>query len=172
MNNKNLFALLLVFLIILQFKFVYSPGKNRLKSLNSLIENKEKEFETLKKLCAEYSEREDRNIEDAVKTARADFSLFSYAGGLLAGHKLEKSVAGIQPLPVSIKDGFSVERLKLSLQRVTLKQLYDFLYEIEGSQNAVYITDFRMRKDKDNPFFLSAEMELAAVKTANQDPSS
>lgn len=165
MNNKKLFALLLVFLIIIQFKFVYSPAKNRLGSLNKLIGSRESELETLQKLCMEYREQENREREDAGKIAKADFSLFSYTGKLLAKHNLEKNVAGIQPLPLSEKEGFRIERLKLSLKSVTLKQLYDFLYEIESSQNAVFIPDFRMRKDKENPFFLSTEIELIAVKT-------
>jgi len=165
MNNKRLFTFLLVFVIIIQLRFVYSPARNRLGSLDRLLGVKKSELSELQKLSAEYADQENRQKEDAGKITKGGFSLFSYAGGLLAKHNLEKNVAGIQPLPVSEKEGFRIERLKVSLKNIQLKQLYNFLYDVENSGNAIRIPDFRMRRDKENPYLLDTEIELVVLKT-------
>ncbi len=164
MDNKKFFTVLLLILIIIQIKFVYIPGKNRLISLNQVISDKKSDFETLQKLCLEYAKKTTRERENTVKTAKKGFSLFSYTGTLLTEQTLEKNVAGIQPMPSSEKGGFEIERLRLSLEDITLKQLYDFLYRIEKPGSYIYIPDFRMLKDKEKPFFVDTEMELIAVR--------
>lgn len=165
MDNKRLFMFLLIFLVIIQYKFVYLQGRGRVVSLNKVIEEKRSDLESLQKLCAEYKEKQKNEEENAVKVSGEDFSLFSYVGGLLTKRKLEKNITGIQPLPLSEKGSFKMERLSLSIKDVTLKQLYDFLYEIENSKNAVYTSYFVMRKNKEQPFFLNVEMELVALKS-------
>jgi hypothetical protein len=164
MTNKNFFALMLIFLLIIQYRFLYLPGKNRIDYLNSSIVKKESEFETLQKLCTEYKEQESTEDKNTVKIAREGFSLFSYTGALITNQNLEKNIDGIQPLPVSIKEGFSIERVKLTLKDITLKQMYDFLYKIETSGDTIYIPEFRMHRNKEKNFLLSTEMELTTVK--------
>jgi hypothetical protein len=171
MTNKNFFALMLIFLLIIQYRFLYLPGKNRIDYLNSSIAKKESELETLQKLCIEYKAQERTEDKNTVKIAREGFSLFSYTGGLITNHNLEKNIEGIQPLSVSKKEGFSIERVKLTLKDITLKQLYDFLYEIETSRDTIYIPEFRMHRNKEKNFLLGTEMELIAVKRIDQSSS-
>jgi len=169
--NKRFFAFLLVFVVIIQLRFVYFPARNKLNSLDKLLDTKESEFAELQKLCIEYKEQQKREKEETSQIAKEKFSLFSYVGNLLTKHGIERNVSGIQPLPISEKEGFRIERVKLSLRDVQLKQLYNLLYEIEVSKNAIRIQDFRMRKEKENSYLLDAEIELVVVKTTNQNPS-
>ncbi|MBN1445991.1 MAG: hypothetical protein JW957_07795 [Candidatus Omnitrophica bacterium] len=169
MNKRKLFLLVVLLAVFAELRLVYFPQKKKIISLNKLISAKEKDRDELSALCVEYASKKNGDSEPSLKIAEKNFSLFSYAGKLIEKQNLERSIAGIQPLAPAEKEGYITERTRLSLKGTTLKQLYDFLYEIEVKENAVYISDFRMRRDKEKPAFLTAEIELAAVKTSSSD---
>ena len=169
MNKRKLFLLIVLLAVFAQLRLVYFPQKKKISSLNRQISAKEKDRDELSALCMEYASKKNGGGESSLKIAENNFSLFSYAGKLIEKQNLERSIAGIQPLSPAEKEGYITERTRLSVKGITLKQLYDFLYEIEVKENAVYISDFRMRRDKENPAFLTAEIELAAIKTSSPD---
>ncbi len=169
MNNRKLLSLLVLLAVFAEFRLVYFPQKKKINSLNRQIAAKEKDRNELSALCIEYASKENGGSEPSLKIAENNFSLFSYAGKLIEKQNLERSITGIQPLAPAEKEGYITERTRLSMKGITLKQLYDFLYEIEVKENAVYVSDFRMRRDKENPSFLTAEIELAAIKTSSPD---
>jgi hypothetical protein len=169
MNKRKLLLLIILLAVFAQLRLVYFPNKSKINSLNKLISAKEKDRDELSALCMQYASKKNGGSESSLKIAENNFSLFSYAGKIIEKQNLERSISGIQPLSPAEKEGYITERTRLSIKGITLKQLYDFLYEIEVKENAVYVSDFRMRRDKENPAFLTAEIELAAVKTSSPD---
>lgn len=165
MNDKKLFLLIVVFVLVFEYKFIYSPGRKRLDAVNQIIEQKESDMQLLEKLCFEYELKRQREQETIVKTAAPDFSLFSYLGNLIEQKNLENNITGIKPMPHTFKESFQMEKIRLNFENITLQQIYDFLHSMENSKNAVYIPEFRMRRNREKPFFLSVEMELLSMKS-------
>ncbi|MCM8820449.1 MAG: hypothetical protein NC932_00655 [Candidatus Omnitrophica bacterium] len=161
MDRKKIIAVI-VFLTLIEFRFVYIPVKKRITSLDKLIVAKKEDRETLLKLCEEYREKGMRG--ESLKVTRKEFSLLSYAGNLIEKGKLERNITGLQPIRTEKKGNLSVESLRVGLKGITLQQLYGFLYDIEHTQNGIYISEFRMQKEKDAPYLLDVDIELFVVK--------
>ncbi|MCM8761752.1 MAG: hypothetical protein NC905_03390 [Candidatus Omnitrophica bacterium] len=161
MDRKKIVAVV-IFLTLLEFKFVYIPMKKRITSLDKLIVAKNEDKEILLKLCEEYREKGIKG--ESLKVTRKEFSLLSYIGNLIEKRNLERNITGLQPLRTDKKGNLSVERVRIGLKGITLQQLYGFLYDIEKAQDGIYISDFRMQKEKDTPYLLDIEMELFVAK--------
>jgi len=164
MNDKKLILLIMAFILVFEYKFIYSPGRRKLEALDSFIAQKQSDMQLLEKLCAEYELKKAREEEGIVKIARPDFSLFSYLGKTVERKKLEKNITGIKPIPLIEKEAFQIEKIRLNLENITLQQIYDFLQEVENSENGVYVPEFRMRRNRDRQFLLGVEMELLSIK--------
>ncbi|HNS31833.1 MAG TPA: hypothetical protein PKN36_02515 [bacterium] len=165
MNDKKLFFLIILFVFIFEYKFIYMPGKKKLDSVNQIIFQKHSDKQLLDKLCFEYEQKKKSEEERIIRTADSDFSLFSYMGNLIEKQKIEKNITGIKPLPLVDKESFVIEKIRLNMENITLQQVYDFLYGMESSANAIYIPEFRMRRNRQQQFLLSAEMEILSIKT-------
>ncbi len=163
MNDKKLFLLMLC-VFIFEYKFIYSPGKRKLDALNQVISQKQSDMQLLEKLCCEYESKKKKEEENILKTSNPNFSLFSYISRLIEQQKIEKNIMAIKPFPITEKESFQIEKIRLNIENVTLQQIYDFLHGIESSTNIVYIPEFRMRRNREKPFLLSVEMELLSIK--------
>ena len=163
MDRKKIVAVI-VFLTLLELRFVYIPVRKRIVSLDKLIVAKHQDRDTLLKLCEEYREKGTR--EEPLRITGKEFSLLSYIGNLIEKRNLEKNITGLQPLRTDKKGGLSIESVRIGLKGITLQQLYGFLYEIEKAQDGIYVPDFRMQKEKDAPYLLDVEMEIFVVKQA------
>ncbi|MCM8760212.1 MAG: hypothetical protein NC832_00610 [Candidatus Omnitrophica bacterium] len=161
MDRKKIVAVV-VFLILLEFRFVYIPVKKRTTYLDKLIVAKQKDREALLKLCEEY--REKGMKRESLNLSKKEFSLLSYAGNLIEKKNLARNITGLQPLKTEKKGNFSVESVRIGLKGITLQQLYGFLYDIESTQDGIYISDFRMQKEKDATYLLDVELELLVIK--------
>jgi len=167
MKNRKYLLFAVLFIILTEIKFILIPDRNRLNSLNKLISQKKSEMQELENLCRQYTDNSSKKSRNSPNISRKDFSLFSYTGNLIRKNSLERNVSGIQPLAASENEGYLIEKIRLNLNSVSLKQLYDFLYEIEISESAVYVNEFRMRRNKENPSSLTAEIVLVAIKPVN-----
>jgi len=168
MNDKKLLILVMAVLIVFEYRFIYSPGKRKLGGLNLAISQKESDSRLLDKLCKEYQDKQLKEKDEMLLTSGPEFSLFAYLGSLIEKGKMEKNVTGIKPLPIIEKESFLVEKIGISMDNITLQQLYNFLYGLEKGSNPVYVPEFRMRRNREKQFLLSAEMELLSIKKAGE----
>ncbi|MCX8082812.1 MAG: hypothetical protein N3D17_05400 [bacterium] len=162
--DKKKIILIILFLSLLEIRFIYIPARNKVVSLNKLITAKQKDKETLLKLCEEYKEKGEG--EEPLRITDEEFSLLSYTGNLIESKNLERNITGLQPLRTEEKGNFKIESIRMGMKGITLSQLYEFLYDIEKAKYGIYIPDFRMQKQKDSPHLLDIEIELLVVKEA------
>ncbi|MDD3726163.1 MAG: hypothetical protein PHI44_03095 [Candidatus Ratteibacteria bacterium] len=165
--DKKKIAVIIVFLILLEFRFVYIPAKRKVLTLDRSITARQKDRDTLIRLCEEYKEKGEGN--EPLKIAGKEFSLLSYTGNLIEKRQLGKNVTGLQPLGTNTKDSVSIEYLRMGIRDITLQQLYDLLYDIEKTPEGIYISEFRMQKIKDKPHLLNVEIELFVAKEVGKD---
>lgn len=164
MDRKKI-ILILALLVLIEFRFIYIPLRKRDVSLAKQIVAKNKDRETLLKLCEEYKEQKAK--KEPLKILGKEFSLLSYTGNLIETRDLERNITGIQPIRTEKKGNLSVESLRIGLKGITLQQLYGFLYDIESTQNGIYISEFRMQKEKGVPYLLDVDMEIFVLKEEN-----
>jgi|LSQX01.2.fsa_nt_gb hypothetical protein len=168
MNDKKMLILIIIFVFVFEYKFIYMPGKKKLETVNKIVSQKQSDMELLEKLCSEYELTKKSEEDTLLKTAGSDFSLFSFLGKIIEEQNLEKNISSIKPLPIIEKESFLIEKIRISVDNVTLQQIYDFLYSIETSQNAIYVPEYRMKRNKEKEFLLGVEMELLSIRAVDK----
>lgn len=105
-----------------------------------------------------------------MSTRPADFSLFSYLekkaiqAGVRANIKYMNSSKGKQSA------AFEESLIDMKLDKITIKQLSDFLYYAESSADLVRIKRITVIKMKESPEYLSAQLQLASVQALSSRP--
>lgn len=162
--DRRKIAVIIIFLLLFELRFIYIPAKKKVTSLDRNIAVKQKDRETLLNLCEEYRKRAEKEV--LLRIAKKEFSLLSYTGNLIEKKNLEKNITGLQPLRAEKKGELVFESVRMGLKGITLKDIYEFLYDIEKTANGIYTSEFRMQRVKDKPHLLDVEMELFVMKKA------
>lgn len=156
------FGVLAVLLFCYQFAFV--PGRRKLRALEQQRVQKTKDYQLLVRLAEQYRERLEKQSGQEVKPSPTSFSLLSFVVDLLENAGLKANVKEIKPLPEQLVENFVFQRVRLALADTSLESLYGFLQKLENSP-AVYVPNFQLKRNKEKPFLISAELELLVIKT-------
>lgn len=166
MKEKKFILLMVLFVLVFQYRFIYIPAQSRIDYLDNAIAQKNEDIQLLQRLADDYKSKQLTAEESAVKISSKDFSAFNYIGDLVEELNLKSRVRGINPLPPVVKEDFITERIKISMENVTISQVYEFLSKIELSDEPLYIPEYRMNRQRERQSFLNVEMEISVFKRA------
>ena len=131
----------------------YKAIKQRSDEIEAILARRPKDltiFSYLEKKAVE------SGIKNHVKSMNA--SNVVSTGGVAAGGVATDNPRG----PARAFQGIKVEEtaVEMNLEKVTLKQLSNFLYNVEGPHELVRIKKISINKMKDSPEYLSAVMQV------------
>jgi general secretion pathway protein M len=160
-------ALVLLALILELAVFPFWKAKTKLTK--SLISN-QKKLEEISLLDAEFTAQEGAmaKIKDAMSARSADFTLFAHlekkaAQASVRGRiKQMNSSKGIKS--ISLEESL----IDMKLEKITIKQLTDFLYYVESPTDLVRIKKITISKMKESPEYLNAQLQISSFQTLNQ----
>ncbi|MCM8772137.1 MAG: hypothetical protein NC926_05360 [Candidatus Omnitrophica bacterium] len=160
--DRKILILLLLFIIIFEYQFIYSPNKRKIKNLEALIEKKEKEYREFLELCEKYKNlKKDEMV--SFKIVDKNFSFFTYLNNLIDKFNLKGNVGEIKILPSEELSGYNLEKIQFNLNLINLEQLLSILEMIEKTKG-VYITRFEISRDKNKPYLLNLSMIITCLK--------
>ncbi len=166
MKDKKIIFLLVLFILVFEYRFIYVPSVNKIESMDELIVQKQSDLQLLKRMAEEYRSMSIYAGQDSARLSEQDFSLFAYIGDMVEGLEMARHVRGITPLPPATREGIVTERLRMNVENVTLQQVYNLLDSIESGDEAIYVPEFRMRRQRERQSLLNAEMEIITFKRA------
>jgi hypothetical protein len=67
---------------------------------------------------------------------------------------------------------FEESLIDMKLEKVTIKQLVDFLYYAESPADLVRVKKIHIVKMKDAPEYLSVQLQISSIQPSNQIPES
>ena len=132
----------------------------------------QKNLDEVIKLDAEFAGQEAKiaKIKKVMSTRTADFSLFSFLekkaiqAGVRGNIKYMNSSKGSQSA------AFEESLIDMKLDKITIKQLSDFLYYAESTADLVRIKKITVSKMKESPEYLSAQLQIASVQAQSSRP--
>lgn len=159
--------LVLVALILEIVVFPFWAAKTK---LTKAIQVNQKKLTELNKLDAEFTLQEAAmaRAKSALAARSADFTLFAYLekkamqANVRGRIKQMNSSKGIQSL--SLEESL----IDMKLEKITIKQLTDFLYFVESPADLVKIKKIAISKMKESPEYLSAQLQISSFQTLNQ----
>lgn len=160
-----IFVLIALILEIVVFPFWEAKAK-----LTKAIQVNQKKLNEMSKLDAEFTLQEAAmaKIKRSMSARSSDFTLFAYLekkatqANVRGRIKQMNSSKGIQS--VSLEESL----IDMKLEKITIKQLTDFLYFVESPADLVRIKKITINKMKESPEYLSAQLQISSFQTLNQ----
>jgi general secretion pathway protein M len=159
---------LILLVLILQLAVV--PFWKAKTKLTKSLKINQKKLEEINLLDAEFAAQEGTmaKIRNAMSARGADFTLFAY----LERKAAQASVRGRIKQMNSSKGVKSISMeesvIDMKLEKITIKQLTDFLYYVESPADLVRIKKITVSKMKESPEYLTAQLQISSFQTLNQ----
>jgi hypothetical protein len=163
-NYRQVVYIGVLALLLFFYQFAFVPGRKKLHALEQQQVQKTKDYQLLTRLAGQYRESLEKQSGQEIRPSPASFSLLSFVVDLLESAGLKANVKEIKPLPEQLVENFVFQRVRLALADTSLESIYGFLQKLESSP-AVYVPNFQLKRNKDKPFLVSAELELLVIKT-------
>jgi general secretion pathway protein M len=170
-KQRKLVAGAAIFLsIALILEMAVFPFWEAKAKLTKAIQSNQKKLSEMSKLDAEFSSQEAAmvKIKKTLSGRGADFTLFAYLekkssqANVRGRIKQMNSSKGIQS--VSLEESL----IDMKLEKITIKQLADFLYSVESPADLVRIKKITINKMKESPEYLNAQLQISSFQTLNQ----
>jgi len=163
--GATILVLIALILEIAVFPFWAAKAK-----LTKAIQVNQKKLNEMSKLDAEFTLQEAAmaRIKSALSARSADFTLFAYLekkatqANVRGRIKQMNSSKGIQS--ISLEESL----IDMKLEKITIKQLTDFLYFVESPADLVKIKKVTINKMKESPEYLNAQLQISSFQTLSQ----
>jgi type II secretory pathway component PulM len=154
-------------LIVLILEIAVFPFWAAKEKLAKAIQVNQKKLNELSKLDAEFTLQEAAmaKTKSALSARSADFTLFAYLekkatqANVRGRIKQMNSSKGIQS--ISLEESL----IDMKLEKITIKQLTDFLYFVESPADLVKIKKVTINKMKESPEYLNAQLQISSFQT-------
>jgi len=157
-------------LIALILEIAVFPFREAKEKLTKAVQVNQKKLNEISKLDAEFTLQEAAmaRTKSALSARSADFTLFAYLekkatqANVRGRIKQMNSSKGIQS--ISLEESL----IDMKLEKNNIKQLNDFLYFVESPADLVKIKKITINKMKENPEYLSAQLQISSFQTLSQ----
>jgi len=157
-------------LIALLLEIVIFPFLEAKEKLIKAILVNQKKLTEISKLDNEFSLQESRiaGIKKAMSMRNTDFTLFSYLEKKATQANIKRNIKYMNSSRGTQSASFEESLIDMKLDKITIKQLSDFLYFAESPAGLVKIKKIVINKMKESPEYLSAQLQISSFQTLNR----
>jgi general secretion pathway protein M len=143
-------------------QFALAPYLEDRQKVRSAIIASEKALRELSVLGAEYGVLRARSekIKRLIERRPPGFSLFSYLEKQADQAAVKTNIRSINPFKSSSTGMYEETAVEMKLDKMTMKQLVDFLYLVESPEEMVRIRKASIYKMKESPEYLSVLIQV------------
>lgn len=165
-QKKTVIAGAVVVALIILVQFVFLPFVDGKKKMKRSIALNEATLREMYKLEAEYSSiKQDVNVIQAALSRRTpDFSFFSFIEKKAGETGVRGNMKSLQPSRPMPAGSFEEVSADIKLEKVTLKQLVDFLAAAESVGQAIALKKLSVSRSPESPEYLSAQIQLVTFQ--------
>jgi general secretion pathway protein M len=160
-------AIILVALILELAVFPFWEARTK---LSKSIQTSQKKLSEMRMLDADFTSQEVAimKLKQAMAARGAGFTLFSFLekkatlANVRGRIKQMNSAKGIQTAAME------ESLIDMKLEKITVKQLTDFLYNVESPADLVTIKKISITKMKESPEYLNAQLQISTFQALNK----
>lgn len=148
--------------IVLLVQFMVVPYIEARQKIRGAIVASEKSLQELNALGAEYRVLRQRSedIRQASERRPPGFTLFSYLEKRAGDAAVKANMRSLSPLTLASTGAYEEIAVEMKLDKLTMKQLTDFLYLVESPEEMIRVRRISVTKMKENPEYLSALVQV------------
>jgi len=151
--------------IFVTYNLIYVPVQNLTADLQDRIEARQRDLVDVQRLASAYAQRK-LDLAGAEKhsvTKAADFSLFSTLEASVSKTLSRDKIGAITPSDRKVSNELTEYTVELKLNDVSLDQLVDALYNINGLQVPVQVRDLHIKRRAQNTQSYDVDMTCVAL---------
>jgi len=158
-------------LIIIIVQFVLLPYADARSKLSQALRANEKILKEMVALGAEYQglQKGMETIRKGVALRAPAFTLFSHLEKKAAQAGIRSNIKHMQPARAQVSGPYEESSVEIKLEKITLKQLVNFLYSVESPEDLVSVKRLSVKKSPENPQYLSAVVQVVTYEKAREE---
>ena len=157
-----------IVLAILLVQFAILPFWEEKARVARALDAQEKVLEEMNAELAEYRliRRDMDVIQQAMASRPPDFTLYGFVERKARESGVRQNIKAINPSRGASAGAYEESMADVSLEKITLRQLVQFLYRADSPRDAVIIRKLTVRKSLESPEYLTATVQLATYQAA------
>ena len=155
-------AVLVFVTAALLIQFALFPYFGTRQKVRVAIDKGEKTLHELATLGAEYGILRQRSeeIRRVIGRRPPGFALFSYLEKRAGDAGVKPNIKSMNPLKAVSGGAYEETAVEMNLDKLTMKQLTDFLYQVESREDLIRVRKISVGKMKESPEYLSALIQI------------
>ena len=148
------------------FAFAARPAIDRVETLSRVTPEKQSELEALRVQASEYIALHDglEALHTKIASQEKTFELLAFLESLIQENGLAKKVTTMKQQVSQIETKYSETTVEIELQRLTLRQLINFLWQVESSNVLARTKSLYIKKNLENTDLLNSLIEVHNLK--------
>ncbi|RMF86667.1 MAG: hypothetical protein D6736_14580 [Nitrospinota bacterium] len=153
----------IVILALLFYLFVLAPAMERMQVLDRLIQAAEQELQEMKMLQNTYRAQQQvlNDINARLSKRQKNFAIFSFLEDLARRSGLKNNIVYMKPSVTTPSEFYRESSVELKVEGVTLKQLIQYLYQIESSPHLLKIRRLHIKPRSSNRNLLDVTFQVS-----------
>jgi len=154
---------ILVFLVVQFAVFPFMERKNRLVRA---VEAGERGLKEMRMLAAEYEIRkqQSRDVERILAGRTPGFTLFSFLERAATGVAVRDNIKYMKPSTAQTTGPYKELMVEMKLEKITLRQLVDYLHGIESPENLIGIKRLAVTEYKQESGYIDAVIQVVTYE--------
>lgn len=155
-------------LVMLLIQLFFLPFIEAQKTVNQSILKNEKTLAEMMLLSRDYQilKQQAGRIQLTLARRPQNFSLFSHLEKIAGDAGVKSNIKSINAAKGSISGPYEELPVDIRLEKITLRQLTDFLYLLESPQELIRVKKIALTKMPESPEYLSAQVQAITFQLA------
>lgn len=149
--------------LVLFFQFGISPALERMKTLDRLVMQKEREVQEMQGLRETYLARKTvmEEVNRSLNRRGQEFAIFSFLEDLANKTGIKSNIMYMKPALSTSGDLFRESSVEMKLEGIALPALIQYLFEIERAPQLLRIRRLHVKPRAANPDMLDVTVQVA-----------
>ena len=155
-------AALLFIVVFFLFQFLIFPFLTAKGRIEKGVQAKTDALKEMRVLISEFERYKNgsQGIKVALEKRKKGFTLFSFLEKAAGDADVKEHIKYMKPSTSAGPEPYIESLVEIKLELVTLKQLIDYLYRIESTENVVIVKRFSANENKKKDGYLDAILQV------------
>ncbi len=152
-------------IVVLLYIGIYEPYQNALTSAGKAIAAKRRQIVEVQQLQAEYFSLQEmtKNIEGQL-AKRSGLSALALLENIASTVGSRENLSYIRPQPAQTQGEIYIENLDIKLEKLTLQQVLQLLWNIDTAKTPMQIKNLRLKQRFDNQALTDATLTVSVFR--------
>jgi general secretion pathway protein M len=152
-----------VIILLLFYQFGLSPAIDRLRLLDRLVAQKEREVHEMKGLRDTYLTQKSlmEEVNRSLNQRGPEFAIFSFLEDLANKSGVKANIKDMKPALSTVGERYSESSVEMRLEGIALQQLIRYLFDIERAPQVLRVRRMHIKPRSANPDLLDVTFQVS-----------